>query len=101
MAELYELATRMVFDSYGVKPRLHESHMESVFYGLRFFGYKERQPNETDLGLNTHTDKTFATILHQHQISGLQIRTKDNQCIDIEPSASSFLFIAGDAFKVR
>ncbi|PON89434.1 Oxoglutarate/iron-dependent dioxygenase [Trema orientale] len=96
MAELYEMATRMVFESYGLG-RLHDSHVESTFYRLRFFKYRTPETNETNVGLQTHTDKTFITILHQHEVDGLQIRTKDDQYIDVKPKFSSFLFIAGDA----
>lgn len=100
MAELYEMAARMVFESYGLG-RLYESHVESTFYRLRFFKYRTPEPNETNEGLQTHTDKTFMTILHQHEVDGLQIRTKDGQHIDVKPNFSSFLFIAGDACMVR
>ena len=99
MAELYELATKMVFESYGLE-RLYDSHLESTFYRLRFFKYRTPEMNETNVGLQTHTDKTFITILHQHEVDGLQIRTKDDQYIDVKSKFSSFLFIAGDACMV-
>ncbi|PON89432.1 Oxoglutarate/iron-dependent dioxygenase [Trema orientale] len=96
VVELYDLATRMVFDSFGIG-RLHNSNMESTSYGLRLFKFRTRQTNDTEVGVPTHTDKTFITILKQNQVDGLQIRTKDDQYIDVKPSFSSFMFIAGDA----
>ncbi|XP_050384738.1 probable 2-oxoglutarate-dependent dioxygenase AOP1 [Argentina anserina] len=98
VAELDEIVTKMVFENYGVE-RFYESHKASTTYLLRCFYYREPQPNETDMGLHPHTDKTFVSILHQFEINGLQIKTKDARWIDVEPSHSSFLVMAGDAFK--
>ncbi|XP_015868729.2 probable 2-oxoglutarate-dependent dioxygenase AOP1 [Ziziphus jujuba] len=95
VAEINGTVTRMLFDSYGVE-RLCESHMEWNSYLLRCFRYRTRRPDEPDLGLWSHTDRTFISTLHQNQISGLQIKTKDGQWIDVEPSGSSFLVLAGD-----
>lgn len=99
MAEINGTVTRMLFDSYGVE-RLCESHMEWNSYLLRCFRYRTRRPDEPDLGLWSHTDRTFISTLHQNQISGLQIKTKDGQWIDVEPSGSSFLVLAGDVLMV-
>ena len=57
--------------------------------------------NDTNVGLIDHTDTTFITVLHQLQVQGLQIKTKDNLWLDVKPSTSSFIVIAGDALKVR
>lgn len=94
-----EMVTKMVFENYGVE-RLYESHMASTTYLLRCFYYREPQLDETDMGLHPHTDKTFISILHQDEINGLQIKSKEGQWIDVEPSPSSFLVMAGDAFMV-
>ncbi|XP_062088573.1 probable 2-oxoglutarate-dependent dioxygenase AOP1 [Humulus lupulus] len=98
VVELYEMATRMVFDSFGIG-RYHRSHMESTSYGLRFFKFRTRQTNDTEVGVPIHTDKTFITLLKQNQVDGLQIRTKDNHdhYVDVKPNFSSIMFIAGDA----
>lgn len=97
MAEINEIVTRMVFDSYGVD---FEGHMESTTYLLRCFKYRTRKEDETDLGLRAHTDRTFTSILHQDQVSGLQVKLKDGQWIDVKPSGSSFLVLAGDILMV-
>lgn len=99
MAELDQMVTRMVFDIYGVE-RLYDSHMASTTYLLRCFKYREQKENETNVGLRPHKDKTFTSILHQSQVHGLQVRSKDGQWIEAEPSPSSFLVMAGDAFMV-
>jgi hypothetical protein len=90
----------MVFENYGVE-KYCESHMESTTYRLRFYKYNEvDDQNESKLGLPVHTDKSFTTILHQNHVPGLEIQTKDGKWIRFEPSPSSFLFMAGDAFMV-
>ncbi|GMN37299.1 hypothetical protein TIFTF001_006715 [Ficus carica] len=99
LVELYEMATRMVFDSYGVE-RLHVSNLTLTSYLLRFFKYRTRQTNETDVGLQCHVDRTFMSIVHQHQIEGLQVKSKDGQGIDVKPSTTTFLVIAGDIVGV-
>ncbi|PON57128.1 Oxoglutarate/iron-dependent dioxygenase [Trema orientale] len=96
VAELYETTVKMVFESYGVQDQgLLDSFKESTFHLFRFFKYKALQKNEVDV-LGAHTDCSFISLLHQHQVKGLHIKTKDGQWIDAKPSPSSFLVLAGD-----
>ncbi|CAB4303228.1 unnamed protein product [Prunus armeniaca] len=97
VAELDQMVTRMVFDIYGVE-RLYDSHMASTTYLLRCTKYRTQKMNETNLGAAAHTDKNFTSILHENQVNGLQIKTKDGQWIDVDLSPSTFLFMAGDPF---
>ncbi|EXC25839.1 Protein SRG1 [Morus notabilis] len=97
---LHEMVTRMVFENYGVEG-LFNSFWEKRFYVCRFFKYKApHQTNESEVGIGAHTDSTFLSILHQHQVKGLQIKTKDGQWIDVKPKPSSLFVIAGDVLKV-
>lgn len=97
--ELHEMVTRMVFENYGVE-KYYESHMESTAYRFRLYKYNEVTNNDTKVGLPVHTDKTFTTILHQNHVPGLEIQTTDGKWIGFDPSPSSFMFLAGDAFMV-
>ncbi|KAK9927853.1 hypothetical protein M0R45_025019 [Rubus argutus] len=100
MAELDRAVTRMVFENYGAG-KYHDDHVQSTLYHLRFNKYKEPKKTGIDVGLGTHTDKTFTTILHQNHVNGLEINTKDDEWIGCEyPVPSSFLFLAGDVLQV-
>lgn len=101
VAKLEKMVTRMVLESYGVPKFVSESNMESTNYLLRFFKYRVPQKDETDVGLHSHTDLTFFSLIHQHLISGLQIQLLDDQWIDVQPSGHcSFIVMAGDALMV-
>ncbi|GMN37305.1 hypothetical protein TIFTF001_006709 [Ficus carica] len=95
----HEMITRMVCENYGVEG-LFNSVFETFIYSFRFFKYKPPQTKEGEVGLTAHTDTSFISILHQHQVEGLQIKTKDDQWIDVKPNPSSFVVLAGDILQV-
>ncbi|CAN8288186.1 unnamed protein product [Cochlearia groenlandica] len=97
VAKLDQMVTRMVFESYNVEKH-YEPYIESTSYLLRVL--KNRAPNtETpSLGFITHTDKSFTTILHQDQVNGLEMETREGERINIDLSSPSlFMIVAGDA----
>lgn len=99
VAELDQTVSRMIFESYSLE-KYHEPYTESITYLLRVLKNRAPKGDEPSLGFVTHTDKSFTTFLHQNQINGLQIDTRDGQKIDVELSPSSFVVIAGDALMV-
>ncbi|PRQ48186.1 putative oxoglutarate/iron-dependent dioxygenase, isopenicillin N synthase [Rosa chinensis] len=101
MKELDQAVTRMVFENYGVEKH-HDDHIESSFYCFQFSKYAEPKISGSNVGIVSHTDKNFTSILHQNQINGLEIYTKDGEWIgfDPHPLPSSFIFIASDVFQV-
>lgn len=53
------------------------------------------------MGLHPHSDFTILSILHQLNLSGLEIKPKNkDHWIGVPPSQSSFVVMAGDALKV-
>nr|Q9ZTA2.1 RecName: Full=Probable inactive 2-oxoglutarate-dependent dioxygenase AOP2 [Arabidopsis thaliana]AAC79099.1 putative oxidoreductase [Arabidopsis thaliana]CAB77791.1 putative oxidoreductase [Arabidopsis thaliana] len=52
---------------------------------------------EKKLGLPCHTDKNLFTVLFQHEIEGLEVKTKDEKWIRVKPSPNTFIVIAGDS----
>ncbi|XP_057502886.1 probable 2-oxoglutarate-dependent dioxygenase AOP1 [Actinidia eriantha] len=97
VSQLEHMVSRMVFESYGVD-KYYESHIGSINYLLRVMKYRAPYVGETNVGAISHTDKSFITILHQNQVNGLEVQTKDGKWIGFESSPSSFVVMAGDAF---
>ncbi|KAI3727208.1 hypothetical protein L1987_67019 [Smallanthus sonchifolius] len=68
-AELEEMVTRMVFETYGVEKYL-DAHRKMVSYLCRGMKYRAPEKNETNMGFVPHTDKDFITVLHQNGVNG-------------------------------
>ena len=103
VAELEQTVQRMVFESYGIDKKSFDSHnIESTNYLLRFSKYRGPQMNdETNVGLTSHTDKSFISILHQNQVNGLEVMPRNgDEWIGFEQLPSAFVVMAGDAFLV-
>lgn len=99
-AELDQMVTRMIFESYGVE-RYHDAYTDATTYLLRLLKNRAPQQSEPTLGFITHTDKSFTTILHQNQVNALEVETRDGNRINVDfSSPSSFVVIAGDALMV-
>lgn len=99
MLELDNMVTRTMFASYGVD-KYHKSCVKSKGNLVRVMKYGVPKSDEPNVGLPPHSDKGFTTILHQNQVNGLEIETKDGHWISVEFPPSSFIVIAGDALKV-
>ena len=89
----------MVFESYGAEKYL-DSHLNSATYLLRVAKYRVPQENEGTIGGVAHTDKNFITVLHQNDVDGLEIQTKDGDWISYEASPNFFVVMAGELFLV-
>ncbi|KAK7267133.1 hypothetical protein RIF29_19797 [Crotalaria pallida] len=99
LKELDQTVKKMVFDSYGLDMQKCESFLQSTNYVFRSYKYRIPGIDESNVGVNPHTDSTFITILHQ-KVNGLEIKLKDGEWIDIDASPSLFCVLAGDAFLV-
>ncbi|XP_010462133.1 PREDICTED: 2-oxoglutarate-dependent dioxygenase AOP3-like [Camelina sativa] len=98
-AKLDQIVIQIVFESYNVE-KYYNPYMESTTYLLRML--KNCAPNikNPTLGFVTHTDKSFTTILHQDQVNGLEMETREGERIIINLSSPSlFMVFAGDAFR--
>lgn len=100
VAELDQVVMRMVTKSYGISENSYEMLLGATSYLLRFIKYRPPTKDETGLGIVPHTDKSFMSILHQRQVKGLEIKTKNGDWILVDPSPSSFIVMAGDACMV-
>lgn len=96
VAELDQMVSKMIFHSYGVEP-YHDAYIGSTTYLLRLLKNRVPRRDEPNLGFVTHTDKSFTTILHQNQVNGLEVQSRDGDTIHVDFSPSSFVVVAGDA----
>ncbi|XP_047312425.1 probable 2-oxoglutarate-dependent dioxygenase AOP1 [Impatiens glandulifera] len=99
VAKLDHIVIKMLFGSYGLDEMYTDAHIESSTYLLRYLKYRAPEADESNNAFPSHTDKSFITILYQNQVSGLEIRTRDGDWIDVEFPPSSFVVMAGDACK--
>lgn len=99
LSEMEQVVTKMLFESYGVG-KYCDSHIGSITYLLRFNGYRVPGFNDTTVAAQTHTDKSFLTVLDQNQVNGLEVKLKDDQFVAIDFLPSTFVVMAGDGLLV-
>lgn len=105
LAELDVMVRRMILESFGIEKYIDE-HLDSTNYLFRMMKYTPPPPHdgadeETKLGLPCHTDKNIMTILHQYEVEGLEIQTKDEKWFKVKPSHHySFIVMVGDSMCV-
>ncbi|MFS7980742.1 putative oxoglutarate/iron-dependent dioxygenase, non-hem dioxygenase domain-containing protein [Helianthus anomalus] len=99
LRELDEIVKKMVFESLGLEKYVGEQ-MKSTSYLLKVMKYRAPEPNESDIGLHTHTDTNIMTILHQDEIGGLEIQMKNEEWLRVTASPNSFIVVAGETFNV-
>ncbi|XP_075514267.1 putative 2-oxoglutarate-dependent dioxygenase AOP1 isoform X1 [Primulina tabacum] len=97
LSELDQIVRKMVLESLGLEKYIDE-HIESSNYLVRVQKYDFPKGHEAELGLTSHTDKNFLTILYQNEVNGLEVLTKDGQWITVDPSPNSFIVMIGEAF---
>ncbi|OMO66847.1 Oxoglutarate/iron-dependent dioxygenase [Corchorus olitorius] len=96
LSDLDQMVRRMILESFNLEKYMDE-HMDSANYLLRVMKYEGPKTTETKLGLRSHTDKNIVTILHQNEVEGLGIQTKDGEWFDVNPSKDSFIVMIGDS----
>ncbi|KAL3506427.1 hypothetical protein ACH5RR_031809 [Cinchona calisaya] len=96
VAELQQMILRMVFESYGLE-KYYESHKESIVYIYRVNKYRAVHMNESNVGFVPNTDLSFITVIHQNQINGLEVKSKDGIWIPVDIPSNCVVVVAGDA----
>ncbi|WJX75651.1 hypothetical protein P8452_59162 [Trifolium repens] len=97
LSELDQVVRKMILESLGLEKYMEE-HINSTNDFIRFNKFKSPQTSDTKLGLKTHRDSNFLTILYTNQVGGLQIMTKDEKWISYKPSPDTFVVLVGDSF---
>ncbi|XP_057808394.1 deoxypodophyllotoxin synthase-like [Salvia miltiorrhiza] len=101
VSEMEQLVDRMVFQSYGAEKH-YDSHVGSTTYLLRIIKYSVPDLNagsSNNMGTNSHTDKSFSSILHQNEVNGLEIQLRNGEWLDVDVPPGSFIVMAGDAYE--
>nr|XP_043608161.1 2-oxoglutarate-dependent dioxygenase AOP2-like [Erigeron canadensis] len=96
VSELDQIVMRMVAKNYGIQEH-YESLRRATTYLFKLLKYSSPKGDEREIGVVPHKDTSFMSILHQHEIKGLEIQTKDGEWIEVDPLPSSFIVMAGEA----
>lgn len=101
MIGLEHICLKMVFDSYGLK-KYHESleEKDNTINVVHLIKYDSLATDEPAIGATAHTDKGIITVLNSN-IQGLEILSKENKWILVEPRKDTFTIFIGDSLKVN
>ncbi|KAF5787051.1 putative oxoglutarate/iron-dependent dioxygenase, isopenicillin N synthase [Helianthus annuus] len=99
LCELNVMTKKMVFEILNLELYLNE-HIELANYVVKLMKYRVPEPNESNLGLQAHADAGVMTILHQNDVEGLEILTKDNEWLKVKLSPNLFIVMAGETLNV-
>ncbi|CAN6341157.1 unnamed protein product [Urochloa humidicola] len=99
MAGLEAAVRRMVLEGLGVAEH-HEPLNESTWHLFRMWRYdaggkKVRHPGSP----GPHQDTNALSVVCQHEVEGLEVRTKAGEWIRVEPSPASLVVMVGNALR--
>ncbi|MCL7032684.1 hypothetical protein MKW94_021487 [Papaver nudicaule] len=100
MIGLEHLCLKMIFDSYGLKKYFKALVGKDKCINLvHLIRYEPLPTDEPKLGTPAHTDKGIITVLNTN-IQGLEVFSKENKWIPVEPRKDTFTVFIGDSLKV-
>lgn len=100
MSTLSSGIMELLGESLGVSKNHFKQFFEENESIMRLNYYPTCLKPDLALGTGPHCDPTSLTILHQDNVSGLQV-FMDNQWRSISPNNSAFVVNIGDTFMVR
>ncbi|PKA63097.1 2'-deoxymugineic-acid 2'-dioxygenase [Apostasia shenzhenica] len=100
LQDLMKIVHRMILESFGVES-LYESFQSSISHGLRLSEYGVPFDKETKIAMVSHIDPNLMTIVCQHEVEGLEVKTADGDWIKVVPSPNSVTVMIGQAFQVH
>ncbi|KAF3336675.1 putative inactive 2-oxoglutarate-dependent dioxygenase AOP2 [Carex littledalei] len=96
---LEQIVETMIFQSLGIE-KYCKSHLESLVYGVRLSNYGGLPIEEAKVSLPAHVDPNLITIVRQNGVEGLEVYTKDGECIRVVPSPDTFTVMIGESMTV-
>lgn len=98
MHELMQIVHRMAVECLNLKDH-YDSQRTSLTCSMRFAKYNENfSARRSGVILPAHKDPNFISIISQHMLGGLQVKTFDGQWLAIAPKPYSFTVLLGEAF---
>ena len=97
---LEQIVERMIFQCLGTE-KYFNSHLESLVYSMRLANYGGLPTEEAKVSLLRHVDTSLITIIRQNGVEGLEVYTKDGECIRVVPSPDTFTIMIGEMLTVR
>ncbi|CAL4994916.1 unnamed protein product [Urochloa decumbens] len=98
MLELEEAVQRMVLEGLGVA-KYHDALSESSWHLFRMWEYKPPSSDEKVVRYGSHQDANTLTVLCQHEVEGLEVQTREGECVLVKPSPTSLVVMAGNALR--
>ncbi|XP_071732662.1 probable 2-oxoglutarate-dependent dioxygenase AOP1 [Rutidosis leptorrhynchoides] len=98
LEEMEEIVKMMVLESLNLEKYMEE-HMELTSNLIRITKYRTPNEDESHMGLLSHRDKSMVTILHENEVQGLEVQTKDGKWFKVKFSEDSFVVMVGETFR--
>ncbi|KAI4376161.1 hypothetical protein MLD38_013951 [Melastoma candidum] len=97
MKSLSEKILGLVLKNYGGLPPFHESGPSTA---LQLNSYPACQCLNEMIGLAPHTDTSYITIVHQNDVTGLQLFHEQHGWISVAPKTGSLVVNVGDMLHI-
>jgi len=99
--ELEEAVRRMVMEGLGVA-KYHDALSASTWHLFRMSEYQAPSAAEKTVRFGSHQDTNLLSVVCQHEVEGLEVRTRGGEWIRVTPSSpTSLVVMVGQALRVR
>ncbi|CAK7356622.1 unnamed protein product [Dovyalis caffra] len=100
VSEFEIIIRRMILESLNLE-NYQDHHMNATTLFLRIMKYHGMpEGTKTTDALSPHTDQNLITILHQNQVDGIEVQSKDGEWTSVELSPDhSFVILIGKSFN--
>lgn len=80
-------------------PLQTQSYLSVATGLLRVYRYPRCHEPEGAWGIDVHTDSSVLSIIHQDEVGGLQVYSKDHQWLDVNPLPNTLIVNIGDMLQ--
>ena len=91
----------MVMEGLGVA-KYHDALSASTWHLFRMSEYQAPSAAEKTVRFGSHQDTNLLSVVCQHEVEGLEVRTRGGEWIRVTPSSpTSLVVMVGNALRVR